>query len=102
MVTGVPDILVVVLLRFKLEKGLVQKNQQRVTKPLENIEVNGTIFVLNAVVVHTGSHMSGHYTALTKYKEMWFRCDDSIVRKVGVAEALMEASSGYIFVYMKC
>jgi len=57
--------------------------------------------VLRSVVVHRGSYLSGHYTALVKYGDYWFRCDDSRVGKISVTEGMMEASSGYIFVYKK-
>ena len=101
IVKGSPRLLVIVLLRFEMVNGRMKKKDQRVEKSLDGVVLNGVRWKLKAVVVHKGSHMSGHYTALTNVGGKWFRCDDSRVESIGIAQVLMEASGGYLFFYEK-
>jgi len=101
LVSTAPELLVVVLLRFGMENGKVKKKENRVVKVVEDVAVSGEKYKLKAVVVHKGSHLSGHYTAITNVGGKWFRCDDAKVNEIGAAQLLMEGSGGYILFYEK-
>jgi len=65
-------------------------------------ENSGNLFrySLFAVVNHSGTIESGHYTAfIRQQRNQWFKCDDHLITKASVQEVL--DSEGYLLFYHK-
>ncbi|KAB1265986.1 Ubiquitin carboxyl-terminal hydrolase 22 [Camelus dromedarius] len=61
---------------------------------------NDNKYSLFAVVNHQGTLESGHYTSfIRQHKDQWFKCDDAIITKAGIADVL--DSEGYLLFYHK-
>lgn len=48
----------------------------------------GDVFDLYAVINHTGSMDTGHYTVFIKHRDIWFLFDDHTVTRVDEADVL--------------
>ena len=91
-----PELLILHLKRFKNVAGYW-------TKDSRNIDIPGTInlfdleFSLVAVVEHSGSFDSGHYTAFVKMNNQWFSCNDNEVEEVSCSKFV--GGSAYLVFY---
>ncbi|VDN24803.1 unnamed protein product [Gongylonema pulchrum] len=62
---------------------------------------NRNKYELFAVVNHTGTMESGHYTCYIRHQHnQWFQCDDQTISKAPVENVL--SSQGYLLFYHKC
>ena len=89
-----PSVLVVHLKRFQIdEKGVFNKVSTRVdygsqldliafAKEGSPAELDA-FYELYAVVLHSGDFGSGHYTALVRRGEVWYKCNDTEVTQTG-------------------
>jgi len=51
--------------------------------------INDNKYSLFAVVNHSGTIETGHYTAFVRQQEnQWFKCDDALITKAAVDEVL--------------
>ncbi|XP_074598990.1 ubiquitin carboxyl-terminal hydrolase nonstop isoform X2 [Brevipalpus obovatus] len=71
---------------------------------LNNECVNGTFnenkYCLFAVVNHSGTIETGHYTCyIRQQRDQWFKCDDHIITRASVQDVL--DSEGYLLFYHK-
>ncbi|KAF6731210.1 Ubl carboxyl-terminal hydrolase 18 [Oryzias melastigma] len=101
---SLPPILCIHLKRFRNTRGFLQKLHCRVTFP-EHLNLAEILteafstdfaeaectFSLYAVVVHSGSAMSGHYTAYVREQRSmcWYHADDSYVQPVSWEDVQM-------------
>ncbi|XP_029067781.1 ubiquitin carboxyl-terminal hydrolase 22 isoform X2 [Monodon monoceros] len=68
-------------------------------QPVDSLS-NDNKYSLFAVVNHQGTLESGHYTSfIRQHKDQWFKCDDAIITKAGIADVL--DSEGYLLFYHK-
>lgn len=67
-------------------------------------------YALSSVVVQGGGLSGGHYWAYVKKEQVWYRCDDSTITRVGTelsADAITEINgsptgpTGYFFIYKR-
>lgn len=57
-------------------------------------------YCLFAVVNHSGTIETGHYTAFVRqHRDQWFKCDDHLIMRASVQEVL--DSEGYLLFYHK-
>ena len=91
-----PKFLCIAVKRFQWDDGKMRKVNSRVAR-LSDITVGGYSYTLQAVVVHHGSPLSGHYVAIVKRCGQWILHDDSRVDEMGVLEAAQRASFGHVF-----
>lgn len=71
------------------------KNHQATSSDDEN-----TKYCLFAVVNHSGTIETGHYTAyIRQCRDQWFKCDDHLITRASVQEVLQ--SEGYLLFYHK-
>jgi ubiquitin carboxyl-terminal hydrolase 22/27/51 len=53
-------------------------------------------YCLFAVVNHSGTIETGHYTAfIRQHRDQWFKCDDHLIVRASVQEVL--DSEGFVF-----
>ena len=90
-----------------------RKNNLKSSKVEKSVAVSSNLYKLKAIILHYGSHDSGHFITIRKatgtidgvYKEMWFRISDSHVDHIPddkVDEAFEQASqNAYMFFYEK-
>ena len=88
-----PDLLILHLKRFKYSDHRRTKDYREVDIPAA-VSVDEINYNLIAVVEHSGSFDSGHYTALVRMENRWFRCNDTEVREVSFSESF--GSRGYL------
>lgn len=98
VVSDWPDILLVALKRFTVKDGVIRKNEELVSEPLETLHLD-RVYRLKAVVIHLGSRFSGHYVALVYGEGKWYKCDDGHVTSITDSGARVLAAKGYIFCY---
>ena len=72
-----PDVLIIQLKRFSWSGTRVTKLADTVHFPLIDLVLHGNVFNLSAVIYHTGSCNSGHYTASVLRNNQWFLVNDS-------------------------
>lgn len=61
---------------------------------------DSTKYCLFAVVNHSGTIETGHYTAyIRQCRDQWFKCDDHLITRASVQEVLQ--SEGYLLFYHK-
>ena len=89
-------LLIVHLKRFKTNNGGRRKNYREVDIPA-SLSIGEVNYHLLAVVEHSGSYDSGHYTALVRMEGHWFACNDAHVREVSLSESF--GSGGYLVFY---
>lgn len=67
---------------------------------LESDEDENSKYCLFAVVNHSGTIETGHYTAyIRQCRDQWFKCDDHLITRASVQEVLQ--SEGYLLFYHK-
>ena len=94
-----PDLLMVHLNRFHMLNGRILKNEVRVGIPLA-IEVAEFKYRLVAVVNHSGSRTSGHYSAEVKKGSGWICFNDDRVSDVS-RTSMQDCTKGYLLFYGK-
>lgn len=63
-----------------------------------NSNPNSDSYCLFAVVNHSGTIETGHYTAyIRQCRDQWFKCDDHLITRASVQEVLQ--SEGYLLFY---
>ncbi len=98
-----PDVCVISLKRFD---GQCRKNQTSVRVP-EEIDMTtwvlsqekSTKYQLVAVGIHLGSFYGGHYYAVAKKEDKWYRLDDEVVVEMDPRESSLIARNGYMYFY---
>ena len=68
---AVRQLLIIQLKRFRKVENSVEKIYKRVKFPIGKTVIGGKKCELKEVTFHSGSPMSGHYTAAAKFKERW-------------------------------
>ena len=95
-----PQVLIIHLKRFDVDKDGVRKNHQFVDFPLKNLKVcNGeSLYNLVSITNHYGTLSAGHYTSFCKLPSAgdWYKCDDSVITKMA---ASVKSSSAYMLFY---
>ena len=66
---------------------------------LEGVTGFNAAYVLQAVVVHVGTALKGHYTAYVRNQNTWDYCNDGVVVLSTRAEALSQTRSVYLLLY---
>ncbi|XP_054160267.1 ubiquitin carboxyl-terminal hydrolase 22-like [Oppia nitens] len=67
---------------------------------INGISNNNNKYCLFAVVNHSGTIETGHYTAFIRlHRDQWFKCDDHLIMRASVQEVLN--SEGYLLFYHK-
>ena len=56
-------------------------------------------YILQAVVIHVGTPLKGHYTAYVRRQNTWDYCDDGVVTPSTRAEALSQTRNVYLLLY---
>ena len=103
-----PRYLILQLKRFKNQGGFFfnMKNSTRVKFPLENLNLNkylvktknmDYIYDLISVSQHYGASFGGHYTAVCKKGNTWYKFDDDSVYKIDSGNIVNSAA--YILLY---
>lgn len=65
-----------------------------------NVSNNDNKYCLFAVVNHSGTIETGHYTAyIRQHRDQWFKCDDHLITRASVQDVL--DSEGYLLFYHK-
>jgi len=65
-----------------------------------NVDDENSKYCLFAVVNHSGTIETGHYTAyIRQCRDQWFKCDDHLITRASVQEVLQ--SEGYLLFYHK-
>ena len=80
----------------KIESS-VEKIYKRVKFPMGKTVIGGKKYEMKGVIYHSGSPMSGHYTAALKLKERWWSCNDAVVKVMEEGKVVSEAA--YILFY---
>ena len=65
--------------------------------PVDKTVIGGKKYELKGVAYHLGSPISGHYTAVVKFKEREWNCNDAVVKLMEEGKVVLEAA--YIFSY---
>ena len=94
---AVPELLIIQLKRFRKVENSVEKIYNRVKFPIIKTAIGSKKYELKGVTYHSGSPMSGHYTAAVKFKERWWNCNDAVVKSVEEGKVVSEAA--YILFY---
>ena len=94
---ALPNLLIIQLKRFRKVGNTVEKIYKRVKFPMENATIGGSKYRLKGVTYHSGSPRAGHYTASVAYDEHWWKCNDSVVKRIEDGEVVSE--SAYILFY---
>ena len=84
-----PDFLIINIDRNVTINKTTIKDDRRVCFPdnltlyasCDNVISVRSQYVLKAVINHSGSTKSGHYTAHVKYSDNWFFCNDTLISK---------------------
>ena len=63
----------------------------------KRVIVGGKKYELKEVTYHSGSPMSGHYTAAVKFKERWWNCNDAVLKIM--EERKLVSDTAYILSY---
>jgi ubiquitin C-terminal hydrolase len=102
-----PSLLVIVLKRFKAESKVTSKLEHLVRFPTKSLDLyrymtesfNEVEYELYAMVEHTGTLDSGHYTASVRnHRSMrWFEFDDTKITEI--EESSLVKSSTYMLFY---
>ncbi|XP_053213153.1 ubiquitin carboxyl-terminal hydrolase 22-like isoform X1 [Panonychus citri] len=80
--------------KYELDNFLSQRKSPRFTLS------SNYRYCLFAVVNHSGTIETGHYTAYVRqHKDQWFKCDDHIITRASVQDVL--DSEGYLLFYHK-
>lgn len=103
----IPKVLVISLKRFANTSTNLKKRNDQVSIPhiLDMspfaIGQTGKVYSLKAVACHSGSFQFGHYYALAKINNQWFRIDDEIATPLHEDKDTLSSmvSSGYVFFY---
>ena len=70
---------------------------KQVKFPVDKTVIGGKKYELMGVAYHLGSPISGHYTAVVKFKEREWNCNDAVVKIMEEGTVVLEAA--YIFSY---
>lgn len=72
----------------------------RASRESKNSNNENNRYCLFAVVNHSGTIETGHYTAyIRQCRDQWFKCDDHLITRASVQEVLQ--SEGYLLFYHK-
>ena len=88
-----PSLLIVQLKRFKYKHPGYIKDKCLVSLP-QLLTLGSEKYYTQAIVDHSGSLRSGHYTARVKYGDVWLKVDDAKVSRVEAME--WNSSSAYL------
>ena len=104
-----PKILIIQLIRFTNNNGILGKNNSQVEFPITNLAVpmfnnnswSNANYTLKAVTNHFGTLRNGHYTStvFNSADNTWFHCDDSKVARAKPDEIATE--NAYLLFYVK-
>lgn len=88
-IQNAPEVLVIVLLRFKFEQGASKKIDTPVRFPINELRPYpdnpaGPAYELASFISHSGEIKSGHYIAHVKSSDKWYRCNDSSVEEISL------------------
>ena len=64
---------------------------------MENATIRGSKYRLKGVTYHSGSPRAGRYTASVAYDEHWWKCNDSVVKRI--EDGKVVSGSAYIPFY---
>ncbi|CAD8183871.1 unnamed protein product [Paramecium octaurelia] len=106
---SMPNILIIHLKRFKFNSQFRAKIRSLVKYPLQNLSFENLVctkqtekptYDLYAVINHSGTLTSGHYTAYAKNRDdlHWYHYNDALVTPVQQPESLNDA---YLLFYFK-
>ncbi|CAK94293.1 unnamed protein product (macronuclear) [Paramecium tetraurelia] len=106
---SMPNILIIHLKRFKFNSQFRAKIRSLVRYPLQNLSFENLVctkqiekptYDLYAVINHSGTLTSGHYTAYAKNRDdlQWYHYNDSLVSPVSQPE---NQSDAYLLFYFK-
>ena len=79
---AVPELLITQLKRFRKVENSVEKIYKRVKFPMDKTVLGGRNYELKAVTCHSGSPVSGHYTAAVKIKERSWNYNDAVTKSM--------------------
>ena len=103
-----PKILIICFKRFIKESFRWEKNEEDIDFPINNFDMKDliigpdkehSVYDLFAVSQHYGSTGFGHYTAVCKNGDNWYKYDDSSVTKTSPSSALNSAA--YVLFYRR-
>ena len=94
---AVPELLIIQLKRFRKVESSVEKIYKQVKFPMDKTVIVGKKYELKGVTYHSGSSMSGHYTAAVKFKERLWNCNDAGVKVM--EEGKVVSKTAYILFY---
>jgi len=99
--TNYPDILAVLISRFSFtSSGRCTKNNGQVLIH-ESLSYNVQQYSIFGIINHIGSTAnSGHYIALIKSHDKWYKCDDSLVMDVNL-NMPCNSNEAYMLFYMR-
>jgi ubiquitin C-terminal hydrolase len=95
-IVRLPRVLILSFKRFRFNRGHMEKLSHTVTYP-EHLELKSQNFQLFGVVLHSGGAGGGHYCALVRRDNRWFRLNDSHVSPTH--EQVLNLSDAYILFY---
>jgi ubiquitin C-terminal hydrolase len=115
-----PDILILSFKRFTYSSGIIEKINSLVNFPFSDFEISQfvksaesskstfstaagqNLYELYAVVLHSGSVLSGHYTSLIKISSSWILFDDDCVLELKDSPDNSNLlSSSYLLMYRR-
>ena len=95
-----PQVLIIHLKRFDVDKEGIRKNNQFVDFPLKNLKVcnSESLYHLTSITNHHGTLNAGHYTSFRKSPsgDDWYKCDDSVITKM---DASIKSPAAYMLYY---
>lgn len=107
-----PNYLIICLKRFKFHNDGHDKITRLVRFPVHHLDLSGTAFQpssgncgsvydLSAVINHSGSLNSGHYTAYAQNprNKLWYLYDDDRVTQV--QESILQSNRAYVLLYRR-
>lgn len=92
-----PQILLMMLKRFRVSEGHRVKDEQEVLFDQEMI-LDNVKYRLVSMVVHQGTMEGGHYWAICPHDKSYVEYNDD---KVTIKETVMDHSSPYLLIYEK-
>ena len=98
-IRDLPDVLILHLKRFDYADGQMHKVENEVGVPTD-MQVSDEGYTLVAMVMHSGSQLTGHYVAKIYTDDGWFLVDDHRVKKTTV-KVFSWCPSAYILMYCK-